>query len=42
MVGEGAERFAIGAGVAEANPVEFWTERRWKQLANVASAKHKL
>jgi beta-aspartyl-peptidase (threonine type) len=32
MVGEGAERFALGAGVPEANPVEFWTEDRWKEL----------
>lgn len=32
MVGEGAERFAIGVGVAEASPVEFWTEERWKEL----------
>ena len=32
MVGEGAERFAIGVGVKEASPVEFWTEERWKEL----------
>jgi beta-aspartyl-peptidase (threonine type) len=32
LIGEGAERFALGVGVEEANPVDFWTEERWKQL----------
>jgi beta-aspartyl-peptidase (threonine type) len=32
LVGEGADRFAIGKGVEEVSPVYFWTERRWKQL----------
>lgn len=32
MVGEGAERFAIGTGVPEGNPADLWTEERWKQL----------
>ncbi len=32
LVGEGAERFAINAGVPEVSPVEFWTAERWKEL----------
>jgi beta-aspartyl-peptidase (threonine type) len=32
LVGEGADRFALGKGVEEVSPVYFWTERRWKQL----------
>jgi beta-aspartyl-peptidase (threonine type) len=32
LIGPGAEQFALKAGVEEANPVDFWTEERWKQL----------
>jgi beta-aspartyl-peptidase (threonine type) len=32
LIGEGAERFAIGKGVEEVSPVYFWTEERWQQL----------
>lgn len=32
LVGEGAERFARSEGLAEANPLDFWTEPRWKAL----------
>jgi beta-aspartyl-peptidase (threonine type) len=32
LVGDGADRFAIGKGVEEVNPVYFWTEERWRQL----------
>ena len=32
LVGEGADRFALGKGVEEVSPVYFWTEPRWKQL----------
>jgi len=32
LVGEGADRFALGKGVAEVSPTYFWTEERWQQL----------
>jgi beta-aspartyl-peptidase (threonine type) len=38
MVGDGAERFALAAGVREVNPVEHWTEARWKQLLDELKA----
>jgi L-asparaginase / beta-aspartyl-peptidase len=32
MTGDGADRFAVAAGVEEVSPVYFWTEERWKAL----------
>jgi beta-aspartyl-peptidase (threonine type) len=32
LVGEGADRFALGQKLEEVNPVYFWTPERWKAL----------
>src|SRR5262249_50338133 len=32
LVGEGADRFALGRKLEEVNPVYFWTPERWKAL----------
>jgi beta-aspartyl-peptidase (threonine type) len=32
LIGEGADRFALGQKLEEVNPVYFWTPERWKAL----------
>lgn len=32
LIGEGADRFAHGKGVAAVSPLYFWTEQSWKKL----------